>query len=668
MSTSTAMKQFATSMTYEEYTSAPFRPIRHLHLFKTMSTKEFHDADWTMVPPGEAHSPIKGLVTTEHGISMSDIRKVKASFEPAFHLDMTRMARAGLLPKPFLISQPILQYDHLAVSSPIKIHQHIETRLLVNLAYSFRLHGFLRELNVLPQPEVGVAGFEGDPQVETLLEHEATTACDIVWERFPIFAKEVQLGLASWLWGAAGTVAKVQNEEEVATPGSVLFTYAPHWVLTEPTLEDLRKPEALANPGTPSWFSGIHAMCRKSGARHLAIYTGKVLMIAIFNTTFDGVSFSPSLTVTADIAYGYGQDPSTNTPRTPFSRMDVCLAQVVTQIMCDARNQAISPTVGSGASSSQDAAPSLSFPLATFVDATPEHPKSPPEPHSTRSDHHHSVLASPKSDASPASSGSGSRKATPPPVQERRPWIVADPRFDPCKLITLGPRGLKQPFAEVDIDIPPATQGPLAVTPKRLAASASGALSRRNHELPSRPSRGLVRTRSFKDLTSLQNHRSDGPPDVKRRRADDDSSIPRYGPVFYSAKAKRAYDRDLARHEARATRWVLNSARAAVVATASALTPLPAVTSTESNLLVPAPASVSIIPPVPGETAAPVQASTSAEASTPTMVRSMDMRRQNKLDAVAQALKKAQLSAALGTARRTGIRCGAGLPRSPTTS
>ncbi|KAG9008008.1 hypothetical protein FRB93_007027 [Tulasnella sp. JGI-2019a] len=693
MSSSTATTPLAfekTSMTYEVYTSLPFRPIRHLHPF---SPEEIRNADWATVSPGETHQLIKGLVTNQHGVTMDDIRKVKGNIEPAFHLDLTLMSRAGLLPKPFPTSQPTLEYDHLEVSSPIELHQHIETGLLVNLAYSFRLRRFLQELSVLPQLEDDVMGFEEDPQVKALVGYEATTACDVVWERLQVFSKEKQLGLATWLWANTGTVTKMQTGEGVTASGSVLFTYAPHWVLTEQALEDMRKPGALTNPSASTWFTGIHATCRRSGARHLAIYTGNVLVIAIFNAAFDEVFFSPSLSVTADIAHSHNLTPSS------FCEIDVCLGQVLTQLLCDARDPSISllaDSMASTLSSAQVTAPSLPFPLANFVAASFEQrspvaqrkthlkvrdmkPKSRAEPYPKPSNRHRSV---PESHAGPSLRSASGRKAAPLPVQER-PRIVSDPRFNPCNLITLSSTRPKRLFADVDIGFPSVIGGSPSVMPQRVVAPASSGLVRTEasigphftpshpsaglvrteafidlRSIPSRPSAGLVRTKAFRDLSSIQSRPVfEGPPIAKRRKLIKEPALPQHGPVFYSAKARKAHDRDLAKLEARNSRRALNTARTSAVTMTQVPTAAPAAPRTEVNSLAPAPVPASFTPPVvvpaPVPAAASVPASSRASVSTSSTLAKVRARRENRLDVVAQASKKAQLGAALGAVKRT---------------
>ncbi|KAG9001759.1 hypothetical protein FRB93_011964 [Tulasnella sp. JGI-2019a] len=261
------------------------------------------------------------------------------------------MAANGLLPKTFKHSHPDVNpqtryptITSLEVDSVAAIHEAIYRTILPNIHYGYRIGSLINKWGALqqhPDGEVDVVPNMNDEAAQELLKQEDGEAFQRMWYRSPIFLDEREggkLGLASWLWADVGIVNAQKDGQRFQATGSVLFTYAPYWVMPESELERLSELEDLDDSSEPSWFAGIHGLCQESGTHHLVIYTGDCVVVGIFNATFDVIKFSTPLRVDIrhDGHYGYGMD-GTGLNYTRPEEMDVCLFQVLTQVMADAR-------------------------------------------------------------------------------------------------------------------------------------------------------------------------------------------------------------------------------------------------------------------------------------------------------------------------------------------
>ncbi|KAG8859533.1 hypothetical protein FRB96_004417 [Tulasnella sp. 330] len=369
------------NVTFLKYTTTPIRRLRYNFTKpRVMSEEQYNAIDWSTRPI--AAMPRLTSVAT---IPFDDICDVKAKLAPAAQLDLSVMAANGLLPAIFKHSHPdvdadsgYLTIDPIEVTSIAGIHDAIYRTILPNLHYCQRVRDFINKWGILqqhPDGEVDMVPNMTDEAAEALLAVEKARACHRMWYRSPIFLDEEQdrkLGLASWLWADINIVQRQRAGERFEATGSVLFTYIPYWMMPEKELEALSALEDLDDPARPDWFAGIHASCQETGAHHLVIYTGDCVVIGVFNATFDGVLFSDTyrVDVRRSGGYGYGMDHKSGLEHTPPERMEICLVQLVTQVMTDAKASqiiAVVPNATAGASTSAAPMAALPFPVAPLA-------------------------------------------------------------------------------------------------------------------------------------------------------------------------------------------------------------------------------------------------------------------------------------------------------------
>ncbi|KAG8887680.1 hypothetical protein FRB98_009190 [Tulasnella sp. 332] len=573
-------------MTFERYTSIPFRPICD-GTRVPLTVEQFKALDWTTKYPGEFHPGIDVF----HKISMTELQQVKAQLKPAGHLNLSAMARNRVVPKPLPASQPFFEYDPFVSRSIVGIHDHIETRLLVNLHYSYRLRTLLQDWSALQNWETGVINLLPDEHTLALVEREATTATEMAWQRVEIYANAEDLGLASWLWASKGIADRAQSGEMLGATGSVLFAYTPHWIATQKVLKDLCEHGDMGSLDTPTWFSGLHATCRKLGARHLVIYTGKYLAIGEFNDDSRHVSLSEPLAVACGDKYGEGVNWVTNKMLLPFSEMDICLGQVVIQLMASARATpsvaALDTNPQASSSSSQLPLATLPFPFTPTV-LIPALGTSQPRPQFAIRFHDAKSRPAPYKKRQARTvfdfSKEGRLKLTPgssevlydnlgpvPPPVSPVVWTAPHPDYDPrnvvIKLYRPGPNHIKRPFACVDDDFRPAISGRGGEPTRRIV-----------HPNMAR----LVRSATVLDLPLPESFDApqvgrlfDGPSPAKRQRIDSNglglqatdsftfvhaspgpypSAPSTAGPVFVTAAAKKRHADEIAAHKSKIAR------------------------------------------------------------------------------------------------------------------
>ncbi|KAG8887689.1 hypothetical protein FRB98_009199 [Tulasnella sp. 332] len=641
-------------MTFERYTSIPFRPIRGGTNIP-FTTEEFKALDWTTKYPRETRPRINAL----HKITMAELQQVKTQLKPAGHLNLSAMARNRVVPKPLLASQPYFKYDPFLSLSIRQKHGHIETCLLVNLHYSYRLRKLLQDWSALQSWENGVVDFLPDQQTLALVEQEATTAMDITWQRLKIYENEMELGLASWLWAGKGVADRAQSGETLDAQGSVLFTYAPPWIATKEILDDLCEHGELGPLNDPTWFSGMQATCQKFGARHLVIYTGEYLVVGAFSNDFTQVALSDPLMVACDDMYGEGVSMATNEMLSPFSNMDICLGQIVTQLMTSA--QAASSVAGvkadlpASSSASQPPLSKLPFPLiwnvAAPVSCAPDgrtplairfhDAKLRPTPYEKRPVRQ--LIDRSKAESSSNGSSEGTRG---PALSQMDPKKKIETHEDfllrkvVIKMIRPGPDHLKRPYDYDDFDdeeFRPAIPGKNGAAARRVVHPNMARLVRSATVL------NLPLPESFRASRA----RRDGPPPSKRQRmasvgleaqatfleassASSSSVAIPSGPTFFTTAARKRHADEIATEDARVARRRRISNSTPTPVTASTSAPICALNS----------------------------ASTSAATSNFPVVEktcSTGLAGEKKVVAVVQAAKKDTFSMAFGAIKCVGV-------------
>ncbi|KAG8987541.1 hypothetical protein FRB94_001775, partial [Tulasnella sp. JGI-2019a] len=443
-------KAFGRKVTYEEYTSLPLTAIVLDQPMSTMAEEDFYRIDFTMDIPDKVY-PLKELSI----ISVGELLKVKDNIEPVLNLDLFAAESAGMVPKVFPDSKPDFNDLPLYASSFDDIHESIDT-MLMNIHYAFRLHALLYKMNRIRRLDNGTMKFNNE-RINALVHQEATTALDDQWHEVKIFANDRELGLVHWLWADVDVShTLLEGSTPTAATGAVLFSYVPHWMAGEGVLRSLDAPVGLTDPNAPTWFGGLRAACQRTNVQHLAIYTGVHLVIATFNARFDAVAISQPLTIYCGQNVGYGLDRVTRRPRPPFSSMPICLGQVITQLMADARANASVPKSAepeleipvATTSSSQAPIQSLPFPLAGYItpsDVPPWPPapvvKGPSAAQRFNSKNRHRLfpyLREPSTE----------KQSSPPPsVLPKR--IPSAPGYDPSRLVILGS---KRAFDDFDLD------------------------------------------------------------------------------------------------------------------------------------------------------------------------------------------------------------------------
>ncbi|KAG8988318.1 hypothetical protein FRB94_000922, partial [Tulasnella sp. JGI-2019a] len=320
-------------LTFSKYTSAPIRGLKY-----------------TFPCPEDIPSLPKIVqIPVEH------LREVKNRLLPIKELDLSAMAAVGLLPKTFEYSRPdvnpqskFFAIASLNVNSLADIHKAIYHVTLANLHYGYRLRAFLYEWGLLqrhPDGMVDMVPGMDDPVAKDLLEQEAGNASQRMWYHTPIFndeEKDDSLGFASWLWADTGIIEALEGGQKFQANGSVLFTFAPYWIMPKGEMDLISDPNNERSK--PDWLTGIHAFCRESGTHHVIVYNGDSVVLGVFNASFDEVKFSASLWV--DIGkcghFGYGTSDSGLGYISPED-MDVSLIQVLTQVMVEAKASQIVP-------------------------------------------------------------------------------------------------------------------------------------------------------------------------------------------------------------------------------------------------------------------------------------------------------------------------------------
>ncbi|KAG9031496.1 hypothetical protein FRB95_002684 [Tulasnella sp. JGI-2019a] len=453
-STSAALLGFRNleSLTYEEYSSLPLATTILDRSIDKLTEEDFHCLDFTLATPGEA-PPLNEITP----ITSSGLGKVKDNIRPAFRLDLVEMARIGMVPKPLPNSKPDFNYDPVVVTSAADVHKDIEARTLANIHYAFRLHALLYEISMLQKARHGVMELEQDERVTALVEQEALTALHTKWRKTKIFSKEKKLGLAQWLLADADVARNLEDgKRPAAATGAVLLAYAPYWMVGKETLENIEAPQGLPDPNAPTWFGGLRAACKRINVQHLLIYTGEFLVVGTFNIQFDAITLSPPLDTFCGYGIGYGINATTGRVLRPFSSLNICLGQVVTQLLADAKaNAAVPVSVDVRATnpiatrSPQAPIQSPPFPLTDFV-ATSREPtevRTPFVMRCTRPRHHAHPYQRPtrsfrgdtgKTGALSSVGSDPSRPAPLPSVMRGR--ITPSPKYNPNKMVKLGPK------------------------------------------------------------------------------------------------------------------------------------------------------------------------------------------------------------------------------------
>ncbi|KAG9024346.1 hypothetical protein FRB95_011627 [Tulasnella sp. JGI-2019a] len=160
---------------------------------------------------------------------------------------------------------------------------------------------------------VDIAPGIDDLAAKDLLEREAGNASQQMWYRAPIFSDEEKndsLGFASWLWADAGVVEALEGGQKFQASESVLFTFAPYWIMPKGEMDLLSDPDNQRSK--PDWLTGIHAFYQESGTHHVIVYNGDSTVLGIFNASFDEAKFSASLWVDVGKCghFGYGTSDS----------------------------------------------------------------------------------------------------------------------------------------------------------------------------------------------------------------------------------------------------------------------------------------------------------------------------------------------------------------------
>ncbi|KAG8985681.1 hypothetical protein FRB94_001940 [Tulasnella sp. JGI-2019a] len=458
----TGFKAFGKDIDYEEYTSLPLTTIYFDR--PMMAAKYFRSLNFTMYNPGE----IPPLKDTSF-ISVDDLLLVKDSFEPIFNLDLLAAESAGMVPKALIDSKPHFNRSTFHVTSFAQVCEYLNDHILTNIHYAFRLYALFLEINrvqTLGNSMIKV----GNKHFNTLVNHEATTAFDCQWYEMHIFAHDNELNLAHRLWADGGVVRDLmEGRTPAAATGAVLLSYVPHWMVGEDVLTTLGLP-VDGHSNAPSWFGGLHASCKRWNVQYLVIYTGVHLVIITFDAKFDTMAMSQPIPVYCGQEVGYGIDETTGLPRASFSSMPVCLGQVITKLMFDAREdvkaaepepEPVTPIATS--SSSQAPINSLPFPLTGSI-ASATVPPPPPAPKKRRAP---STKTSNKKNGHPytrppSAGGPSFHHSPPPPVIPGK--ICSAPRSGPKKMVRFK---LKRKIDDLDLDAEPVPPPPRVPQPQK---------------------------------------------------------------------------------------------------------------------------------------------------------------------------------------------------------
>ncbi|KAG8986820.1 hypothetical protein FRB94_002655 [Tulasnella sp. JGI-2019a] len=326
-------------VTFNGYNSVVTRTLRYNSPPAVMTLQEYHSLPCPVI----YHSPIPEL--TSVGLISFDeiINRIGSIFEPAFKLNLSVMAVNNLLPKTFKESCPDLDlrigcYDTapFEVTNPDGALLAIADTILTNLHYGHRVHALARKFGMSRRHPNGIIRMPDvtDQAAKDIVEREAENAFQRKWHDVLIFQDELgdgELGLASWLWTDVKIHDALVAGQRFQASGSVLFTYAPHWMIPEESvLNELSKfaPE-LEDTSEPEWIAGIRGYCRLTGTHDLVIYNGNHIVLGVLDATFEGVQFSAPLLVDG--------------PNMELDANDITVFQILLEVMARAESSDIVP-------------------------------------------------------------------------------------------------------------------------------------------------------------------------------------------------------------------------------------------------------------------------------------------------------------------------------------
>ncbi|KAG8985441.1 hypothetical protein FRB94_004846 [Tulasnella sp. JGI-2019a] len=317
------------NVTFPIFTETPIRKLQYNFPCPELQAPEEYEStnyptiiDWKPQP----------TPTTILAAPSTDVLYIKTMLRPAAELNLSALATDGLVPKTFKHSHPdvnpytgFVTTTTLEVDSVSKIHNAIRDNILPNLHYGHRVRTLAHEFWILQGRPDGMIRAANDQRTRDLVAQEDAKAYQRKWHRTPIFVDEKQggkLGMKSWLWGNVGMIKSINTGQRFETNESLLFTYVPRWITPKSELDRLSKADA---PSRPKWFAGIHQFCQESGTRHVVIYTGDYVVVAVFEDNFDTVKFFEPLHIDTDL------------------ESDVSIFQVIIEVMVAAECDGIIP-------------------------------------------------------------------------------------------------------------------------------------------------------------------------------------------------------------------------------------------------------------------------------------------------------------------------------------
>ncbi|KAG8850370.1 hypothetical protein FRB96_000434 [Tulasnella sp. 330] len=304
-----------------------------------VETEPINENTWqtTIINSGMTR-PMKAVVH----IPASQLDAVAKNFHFASRFNLSMGGESSVLSLPTRTSFPDIDPVHgQPLEGPIIVASNdrawyekaIEQVILPKLSHAARSWYHLLDNCSLLSGTTTLVPNAADAHILPTLEDDATLE-HFKWRRLEIFPNERVSGTANWLWSDQSDYkfhifrSLVQGLEKMQmNSGCVMLCYISPEYLGLEELEDFCLEREVHDGIIQDWLKGIREMARVTSTRHVVVYTGEYAVLAIFDTQFENVAFSPIEQLDASTP----DDATLPSPASPN------MFKLITQAMVDAR-------------------------------------------------------------------------------------------------------------------------------------------------------------------------------------------------------------------------------------------------------------------------------------------------------------------------------------------
>ncbi|KAG8877389.1 hypothetical protein FRB98_006732 [Tulasnella sp. 332] len=304
-----------------------------------VETEPIEENTWqtTIINSGMTR-PMKAVVH----IPATQLDAVAKNFHFASRFNLSMGGESSVLSLPTRTSFPDIDPVHgQPLEGPIIVASNdrawyekaIEQVILPKLSHAARSwYHLLDNCSLLPGTTTLVPN-AADAHILPTLEDDATFE-HFKWRRLEIFPNERVSGTANWLWSDQSDYkfhifrSLIQGLEKMQmNSGCVMLFYISPEYLGLEELEEFCLEREVHDGIIQDWLKGIREIARVTSTRHVVVYTGEYAVLAIFDTQFENVAFSPIEQL----------DTSTPDDATLPSPASPNMFKLITQAMVDAR-------------------------------------------------------------------------------------------------------------------------------------------------------------------------------------------------------------------------------------------------------------------------------------------------------------------------------------------